>query len=227
MLGWGSPCQEYEKVTESDSESTGVTYSILEWEAKKFPYTYDSWGGDRVNDFLDIAVSYSVVACWGTILPTIASIACVVLFVCMHLRIYRMLYVTRRPLPHASAGLGIWKSIFLCINVAAVTCNVALAAIFFYPMRLRKLREQLILFIVAEHALLLLQAAVSLFIQEHPSDVTDIKYFNRHILAILARRRDQAHLDPPMKRELDVGLALNPENLPSSDSEEVNWSDKS
>lgn len=73
-----------------DSEDNqDVSYSILQWEAKKFRYIYDSWGGDRVTDFLDTAVAYSVVACWGCILPTIATLALVVLFISMHLRLYR------------------------------------------------------------------------------------------------------------------------------------------
>ena len=35
-------------------------------------------------------------------------------FVLLRLRIYRMLYVTRRPLPRASAGLGIWRTGRVC-----------------------------------------------------------------------------------------------------------------
>lgn len=81
--------QEYRNAEEDSEEHGDVSYSILQWEAKKFRYIYDSWGGDRVTDFLDITVSYSVVACWGCILPTIATLALVVLFISMHLRMYR------------------------------------------------------------------------------------------------------------------------------------------
>ncbi|CAK9016638.1 unnamed protein product [Durusdinium trenchii] len=213
--------KEYRKVQDSDSGESDLPYSILQWEAKKFRYIYDSWGGDRVNDFLDLAVAYSVVACWGCIVPPIATLALIVLFICLHLRIYRMLYVTRRPYPHASAGLGIWKSIFLYINKTAVACNVALAAIFFYPMRLQGPGEQLILFIVAEHALLLLQEAVYFFIPEEPSDVISIKYFNRHVLAVLQRRRDQENLIPLQKSVLNhIDLTLNPDGLNSECSDD-------
>ena len=132
----------------------------------------------------------------------------------------RMLYVTRRPFPHASAGLGLWKSIFLYINMAAVACNVGLAAMFFYPMRLRKPGEQLILFIIGEHALLLLQTAIYLLIPEEPSDVIDVKYFNRHVLAVLQRRRDQKNLEGPVKSMLNhINLSLNPDNVSSDESD--------
>lgn len=84
--------QEYRNAEEDSEEHGDVSYSILQWEAKKFRYIYDSWGGDRVTDFLDITVSYSVVACWGCILPTIATLALVVLFISMHLRMYRLVF---------------------------------------------------------------------------------------------------------------------------------------
>ena len=129
--------------------------------------------------------------------------------------------MARRPLPHATAGLGIWKSILVYTNLAAVTCNVGLASIFFYPMRLRSPGAQLILFIVGEHALLLLQAGVSAFVPEEPSDVIDIKYFNRHVLEILGRRRHQEQLVPPVKSNLDsIDLSLNPDNWESDESSE-------
>ena len=88
---------------DSDSAESDVPYSILQWEAKKFRYVYDSWGGDRVNDFLDLAVAYSVIACWGCIVPTTATLALIVLFICMHLRIYR---TAEMFLFHRSSSLG-------------------------------------------------------------------------------------------------------------------------
>eukprot|EP00435_Cladocopium_sp_Y103_P066967 s257_g29.t1 len=210
--------KEYRNAEEAE-DNQDFSYSILQWEAKKFQYVYDSWGGDRVTDFLDITVAYSVVACWGCILPTIATLALVVLFISMHLRMYRMLYVARRPLPHATAGLGIWKSIILYTNVAAVACNVGLASIFFYPMRLRPPGQQLTMFIIGEHVLFLLQAGVSAFVPEEPSDVIDIKYFNRHVLAILGRRRHHEQLVPPVHSNLNtIDLSLNPENWDSDSS---------
>ena len=42
--------QEYRKVQSTDSEEgSSGTYTFLQWEAKKFPYIFDSWGGDKIN----------------------------------------------------------------------------------------------------------------------------------------------------------------------------------
>ena len=31
-------------------------YSLLQWEAKKFKYEWNSWGGDKINDNLDLTM---------------------------------------------------------------------------------------------------------------------------------------------------------------------------
>ena len=60
-----------------DPEEGGPTYKFLEWEAKKFPYEFNSWGGDKINDYLDSAISYSVIACWGSIAPLMFVFGCI------------------------------------------------------------------------------------------------------------------------------------------------------
>ena len=42
--------QEYRKVQSAHAEEGSSTYTFLQWEAKKFPYIFDSWGGDKIND---------------------------------------------------------------------------------------------------------------------------------------------------------------------------------
>ena len=38
--------KEYRKV-QGDAEEGRSTYTFLQWEAKKFPYELESWGGDK------------------------------------------------------------------------------------------------------------------------------------------------------------------------------------
>lgn len=166
---------------DSSSEEEMAPYSFLQWEAKKFKYEFNSWGGDRINDFLDLAISYSVVACWGSICPLLFFMAIVFVSFSLRLRLYRMLYVTRRPSPRASAGLGVWRNIFNAINVFAVGANVGLFTVFFYPMCTYSFGTQLICFIIAEHAVLLLQAGIQFVIPARPADVVSIEYYNKHV----------------------------------------------
>ena len=47
---------------------------------KYIPYTYMDPLGSEVNDFLDMAINYSIVACWGVLYPPMVTIASVALF---------------------------------------------------------------------------------------------------------------------------------------------------
>ena len=38
-----------------ERDGTEFVYSLLQWEAKKFKYEWNSWGGDKTNDYLDLA----------------------------------------------------------------------------------------------------------------------------------------------------------------------------
>ncbi|CAJ1346326.1 unnamed protein product, partial [Effrenium voratum] len=164
ILSYWEILKEYRK-SAADSEQ-GVRYSMLQWEAKKYPYTFNSFGGDKINDYLDIAIAYSVIAMWGCISPIMATFATVALMASFRLRVYRMLYVTQRPLPRAAAGLGVWRNIFNWINVVAVATNVGLGCVFFYPGNVRPVWVQLAVFLAAEHVVLLLQATVQAVIPE-------------------------------------------------------------
>ncbi|CAE7254672.1 Ano10 [Symbiodinium pilosum] len=79
----------------------------------------------------------------------------------------------------------VWRPIFEGINLLAVLTNVGLAALFFYPERLFSAGDQLTTFLVAEHSILLLQAAVRLLIPSIPADVARIDLYNRHVLHVL------------------------------------------
>lgn len=50
LSGSDPSVQEYRKVELTDAEEGSSTYTFLQWEAKKFPYVFDSWGGDKINE---------------------------------------------------------------------------------------------------------------------------------------------------------------------------------
>ena len=63
----------------------------------------------------------------------------------------------------------------------AVGANVGLFTVFFYPMSTYSFGMQLICFIIAEHAVLLLQAGIQFVIPAKPADVVSIEYYNKHV----------------------------------------------
>ena len=74
-----------------------------------------------------------MIANWGSLCPIMFVFGCLQFFVCYRLLVYRILYVTRRPLPRVAVGLGIWDGIFSAINGVAVMINVGLVCFYYYP----------------------------------------------------------------------------------------------
>ncbi|CAE7198124.1 NOV [Symbiodinium natans] len=203
-----------------ERDGTEFVYSLLQWEAKKFKYEWNSWGGDKTNDYLDLAISYAVVVCFGIISPVMATVALVSLLISLRLRCYRMIYVTRRPLPRASAGLGVWENVFSGINTLAVVINVGLAAVFFYPMRMKSASEKFAIFVVAEHVVLLVQFAVKLVVPAKPSDISHIEAYNMHVKRALQVRQSGMKRFVRYKTNLShINLDVNPDGLQSDAGE--------
>jgi len=222
VLSYVEILKEYRKVQSTDSEEgASSTYTFLQWEAKKFPYIFDSWGGDKINDYLEIAISYSVIVCWGSLAPVVAVFGCIQFFVSYRLRIYRMLYVTRRPQPRVAAGLGIWSSVFQAINVTGVATNVGLICFFYSPGISLELWQQIALFLLVEHVVLVLQSTVQFLIPETGTDVESIKFYNDHCTSLLRNSVGKSHHDQVEATGFShINLATNPENLHSEDEDE-------
>eukprot|EP00439_Symbiodinium_sp_Y106_P022827 s258_g2.t2 len=183
-------------------------YSLLQWEAKKFKYEWNSWGGDKINDNLDLTISYAVVVCFGIISPIMATVCLLSLLISLRLRCYRMIYATRRPLPRASTGLGVWEYIYTGINMVAVVINVGLAAVFFYPMRVKRASEKFMIFVIGEHVVLLVQFIFRLIVPAKPADISHIEAYNMHVKKVLRTEQSGMKrfdgLRTPAKINLDV-----------------------
>ena len=109
------------------------------------------------------------------------------------------------------------RSIFNAINVFAVGANVGLFTVFFYPMSKYAFGTQLLAFIIAEHAVLLLQAGVHIVIPEQPADVVSIEYYNKHVKYCHQLRE----LDPSARTSLaHIGLPLTPDGFTSASENE-------
>eukprot|EP00913_Durusdinium_trenchii_P012279 g11529.t1 len=178
---------EYKKMQTVDPEEGGPTYKFLEWEAKKFPYEFNSWGGDKINDYLDSAISYSVIACWGSIAPIMFVFGCISFYASYRLRTYRMLYVTQRPLPRVACGLGVWASIFSAINASAVATN---------------------------HVVLVLQSTVQFLVSDNPKDVEEIGFYNEHASSLL--RNDASTHHAQVLTAFDVEKSIRPAKVSPS-----------
>lgn len=190
-------------------------YSLLQWEAKKFKYEWNSWGGDKINDNLDLTISYAVVVCFGIISPIMATVCLLSLLISLRLRCYRMIYATRRPLPRASTGLGVWEYIYTGINMVAVVINVGLAAVFFYPMRVKQASEKFMIFVIGEHVVLLVQFIFRLIVPAKPADISHIEAYNMHVKKVLRTERSGMKRFEGLRTPANINLDVIPDGVQS------------
>mmetsp|Transcript_14443 Transcript_14443/g.37008 ORF Transcript_14443/g.37008 Transcript_14443/m.37008 type:complete len:869 (-) Transcript_14443:62-2668(-) len=172
---------EVEKARESSAGN--VQYSFMQFQAKcheQAAYAYASWGGSYVEDFLELAIGFALLTCFGIALPSMAVFALIGHIVEYRLLAFRMTNVTCRPMPFGAEGIGSWQSVFETISVAAVAINVGIAVFVMHPMRDWEVGHQFGAFIFLEHAMLLLRNALNAAIPEEPEDVKRIQDFNAH-----------------------------------------------
>mmetsp|Transcript_125034 Transcript_125034/g.361640 ORF Transcript_125034/g.361640 Transcript_125034/m.361640 type:complete len:952 (-) Transcript_125034:83-2938(-) len=165
---------------QEDNKIERSQYSWLQFQAKCPSYTYLSWGGSRVEDFLECAIGYALLTCFGIMYPMLAFFGFLGSLVEYRLLAYRMTHVTCRPMPHGASGIGTWQWVFETISSIAILVNVMLIAFVMYPMRSFALEEQLLLCIILEHVLLGIRYLIDIAIPDTPLDVRRIDDFNAH-----------------------------------------------
>lgn len=182
-----------EKTYSSESEdSTGPVTSFLQVQGKQHeyaPYEYLSWGGSYVEDFLELAIAYALVICFGIATPIITLWAFLGSLVEYRLLAYRMTNVTCRPHPVPTTGIGAWSTIFKAISFLAVGINVAYAVVVMYPARRFELFTQFQIFILFEHVAICIKVALEALIPDMPSDVMRINSYNAFFLRASITRR--------------------------------------
>jgi len=168
------------KKLQKHGEVEVTQYSWLQFQAKCPTYEYLSWGGSRVEDFLECAIGFALITCFGILFPLLAFFAFLANLVEYRLLAYRMTHVTCRPMPNGASGIGTWQFVFESTSTIAVVVNVLLIVFVMYPLRSQSLKSQFFLFIVMEHVLLGIRYLIDIAIPDVPLDVRRIEDFNTH-----------------------------------------------
>jgi len=172
---------KYSMWKEIDVSSGRTEYSRLQVQAKRYAqskYEFNSFGGSQIDDFMQFAIGFALLTCFGILYPPLAMMALIANVVEYKLIAYRMVRVTCRPPPKGATGIGAWLNIFKSISRYAIITNTGLAVFQLPPMRHYALPTQLMLFLILEHALLALQGMIDSIIPEKPADVAYLDDFN-------------------------------------------------
>mmetsp|Transcript_120167 Transcript_120167/g.347240 ORF Transcript_120167/g.347240 Transcript_120167/m.347240 type:complete len:870 (+) Transcript_120167:60-2669(+) len=101
-------------------------YTLIQYQEKCHQvasYEYESWGGSYVEDFLELVLGFAVLVCFSTVSPGMSIVAFISQLFEFRLLAYRMTWVTCRPFPAGSEGMGEWLKILDSIIYLAIGMN--------------------------------------------------------------------------------------------------------
>ncbi|CAE6931165.1 Ano10 [Symbiodinium natans] len=177
-------------------ESDGLSY--LEVQAFGAPYTVT----DEVRDYQDVVFNFGFIAMFGVTSPYICILCFLAAFPLKRLIGYKHCYIHQRVIPRVQEGIGAWSSI---LNVVAyigvtVTCYIV---VFIYNVGGSSNFRMLLIFVLAERALMLFKFAVESFlsaksvahlrIEEYNDDVLDMVLSKDQVVEVPKGRRERYH----------------------------------
>mmetsp|Transcript_50810 Transcript_50810/g.117998 ORF Transcript_50810/g.117998 Transcript_50810/m.117998 type:complete len:175 (-) Transcript_50810:201-725(-) len=165
----------------------------------------------EVEDFLELAIGYALLTCFGVVWPELSVLALFIHIVEYRLLACRMTNITCRPFPHSSDGIGTWEKMFGGISIVAVVTNVGLAVTQMSPMRSWEAPQKLTFFIFLEHSVALVYVILHAVFPQEPADVVCIEDFHD----AFKRKFDQdGPFKVPLSETCDLGevdLRLRPD----------------
>merc|ERR1719316_1122058 len=131
-------------------------YTFMEVQAKSMEFD-DSM---RMNDWSEQIMSFVFVSCFNVVLPAVAPIALLTSMLRQRCFVHRNLCFLRRPVPHASTGIGPWHSLCEIAEVLAVIINVSFAVFAMKPIKDLTPAYKWAIFVGAQYAIFLLKLLV-------------------------------------------------------------------
>ncbi|CAE8651586.1 unnamed protein product [Polarella glacialis] len=154
-------------------------YSYLELQAKAAPYGTI----EQMEDFMNQVVSYGFIVMFSVTLPFMCFLSFVTNFMYKKLIAYKICYAQQRPDPNGSEGIGSWEYIISNLSYIGVFVNAYIAVFALPLMNDLELTTKIIIFIAAEHGMLLVKLLIDaafgdkstaqLRIEEHNDDFID------------------------------------------------------
>ncbi|CAE8627607.1 unnamed protein product, partial [Polarella glacialis] len=154
-------------------------YSYLELQAKAAPYGTI----EQMEDFMNQVVSYGFIVMFSVTLPFMCFLSFMTNFMYKKLIAYKICYAQQRPDPNGSEGIGSWEYIISNLSYIGVFVNAYIAVFALPLMNDLELTTKIIIFIAAEHGMLLVKLLIDaafgdkstaqLRIEEHNDDFID------------------------------------------------------
>jgi len=168
-------------------------YSLLQYQEKCHilaSYEYESWGGSYVEDFMEVVLGFSVLVCFSLVSPLMAVIGFVFQMFEYRLLAFRMVWVTCRPYPAGSEGIGEWLNVLdvvlylaICMNSLLLVTVLRTRLDFLDPM------TKLLSVLLTTLGFVVLKVLMRVSLHEQPAEILEATDANHEFLEELRLKR--------------------------------------
>ena len=123
------------------------------------------------DDYLEMAIQYGYVCLFSVTLPLAPVLALVSNYIEIRVDAWKITSNSRRPFPQGAEGIGIWRSILSFISLAGIITNGLLICFTSTVFENRSMASRFGIFILIEHALVLIQVLIAFLVEDVPTDV--------------------------------------------------------
>lgn len=159
-------------------ETKGQRYTYLQVQAKQLPYDVGMW----MDDWTEQVLTFTFVASFNVVLPAISVVALLTNLLEGRMVAHRNTCYLRRSEPHGASGIGAWREILFGIEIIAVIINLGFAIFVMRPLRDFDTITKWLIFVIAEHTIVVVKLAVRAKFPPTPQDVEEFAETNQQVL---------------------------------------------
>jgi hypothetical protein len=160
---------KYFKVKNEAKRARSFGNVMKEEEVEALKSDYDS----TLYDYMEMIIAYGYMVLFGVAFPFTPLFACVLAIIEVRVDAIKFCYLLRRPFPSQDNSIRIWVDIIK--SVSYVGAGISLGVLIFTAgaFKIDDTNEKWILFMVLEHAIIVLKSLIMAFIPDMPKKVAD------------------------------------------------------
>jgi len=135
-----------------------------------------------MDDWTRNVTTFLLLLCFNVVLPVISVFVLLITMIESRVLAHRNCFLLQRPMPFGTPGIGAWQAVLEVIEQIGVFVNVCFIVGSLQPVMHYNLQWKFIIFVAAEHLLLLLKLLIKGKLPGTPRDVTDIGAQNTNFL---------------------------------------------
>lgn len=124
-----------------------------------------------LGDYMEIAIGYGYLILFAAAFPLVPLIAFFLAGLELIVDAWKLCNITRRPFPERASSIGIWMDIIQALSFIGSISNVAILVFTNNVFDLDNRADQWLVFFVLEHCLILVKAAINMYIPNIPQEV--------------------------------------------------------